>query len=171
MTKLQCPETTAQLAEPSTSKDEESISEREPGEDADVTHQEEDSCSNGDSILEEVSQARDDESQGSYAFSHLSDPAKWPTVLCQCLQNEIVLQGPTNCPADLKCVPVGENGRHFSATFFDKCLPNGETVARKWLMYSPSVEKVFCYCCKLFGGDRCRSILGTTGMNDWKHLT
>jgi hypothetical protein len=44
-------------------------------------------------------------------------------------------------------------------------------VARKWLVYSPSVDKVFCYCCKLFEGDRCRSILGTTGMNDWKCLT
>jgi hypothetical protein len=91
-------------------------------------------------------------------------------LISQCLRDEIVLQGPTNCPADLKRFPVGENGRHFSATFFDKRLPNGETVARKWLVYSPSVDKVFCCCCK-FEGDRCRSILGTTCMNDWKHLT
>jgi hypothetical protein len=75
MTKSQCPETTAELGEPSTSKDKGSISEREAGEDADVTNQEEDSCRNGHSISEEVSQARDDESRGSSAFSHLSDPA------------------------------------------------------------------------------------------------
>jgi hypothetical protein len=46
-----------------------------------------------------------------------------------------------------------------------------ERLARKWLVYSPSVEKVFCYCCKLFERDRYCSILGTTGINDWKHLT
>jgi hypothetical protein len=126
-TKSQCPETTAQLGEPSTSNDEGSISEREAGEDTDVTHQEEDYCSNGDSISEKVSQTRDDESRGSSAFSHLLDPAKWPTVISHCLRDEIVLQGPTNCPADLRRFPVGENGRHFSATFFDKRLPNGET--------------------------------------------
>jgi hypothetical protein len=49
-TKSQCPETTAQLGEPSASKDEGSISEREAGDEEDVTHQEEDSCGNGDSI-------------------------------------------------------------------------------------------------------------------------
>jgi hypothetical protein len=38
-------------------------------------------------------------------------------------------------------------------------------------VYSPSVDKVFCYCCKLFEGDRSRSILGKIGMNHWKHLT
>jgi hypothetical protein len=109
-TKSQCPETTAQLGDTSTSKDEGSISEREAGEDADVTNQEEDFCSNGDSISEEMSQARDDESRGSSAFSHLSDPANWHTVISQCLRDEIVLQRPTNCPADLKRFPVGENG-------------------------------------------------------------
>jgi hypothetical protein len=171
MIKSQCPETTAQLGEPSTSKDEGSISEREAGEDTDVTHQEEDSCSNGNSFSEEVSQACDDESRGSSAFSHLSDPAMWPTVISQCFRDEIVLQGPTNCPSDLKHFPVDQNDRHFSVTFFDKHLQNGETEARKWFVYSPSFDKVFCYCCKLFEGDRCRSILGTTGMNDWKHLT
>jgi hypothetical protein len=169
-TKSQSPETTAQLGDPSTSKDDRSISERK-AEDTDVTLQEEDSCSNGDNFSEEVSETRDDESRGSSAFSHLSDPAKWPTVISQCFRDEIVLQGSTNCPSDLKRFPVDESGRRFSATFFDKRLQNGEIVARKWLMYSPSVDKVFCYCCKLFEGDRCCSILGTTGMNDWKHLT
>jgi hypothetical protein len=90
-TKSQCPETKAQLGEPSTSKDEGSISEREAGEDADVTNQEEDFCNNGDSISEEVSQARDEESRGSSAFNHLLEPAKWPTVISQCLRDEIVL--------------------------------------------------------------------------------
>jgi hypothetical protein len=118
-----------------------------------------------------VKQARDNESRGSSAFSHLSGPAKWPTVISQCLRDEIVLQGPINSPADLKRFTVGEYGRHFSATFFDKRLSYGETVARKWLVYSPSVDNVFCYCCKLFEGDRCRSVLGTTGMKDWKHPT
>ena len=49
--------------------------------------------------------------------------------------------------------------------FFRKKL-NGETLSRKWLVYSPSTGSVFCYCCKLFS---IKDNQFVTGFNDWKN--
>ena len=46
---------------------------------------------------------------------------------------------------------------------------NGEMVPRKWLMYSDSVDSLFCFCCKLFFNE---STLWTTrGFDDWTHTS
>lgn len=47
---------------------------------------------------------------------------------------------------------------------------NGETYKRRWLVYSQSTDKIYCFCCKLF----CQihnSNLSKEGFNDWKHLS
>ncbi|XP_062005752.1 uncharacterized protein LOC133722916 [Rosa rugosa] len=66
--------------------------------------------------------------------------------------------------------PKDELSRHFSSEFYVRKLPNGETFARKWLIYSKELDKVFCFCCKLFKTARSRSQLASEGIRDWKHL-
>ena len=60
--------------------------------------------------------------------------------------------------------------RRCTKTFFVRTHPlNGEKSYRQWLCYSPSTGKVFCFACKLFGGN---AVQGTKfvsgGFNNWR---
>ncbi len=62
--------------------------------------------------------------------------------------------------------------RRFSKSLFNRRLVNGENVRRDWLLYSPSKGAVYCFVCRLFGGNdnNAHSKFGSTdGFNDWKH--
>lgn len=66
--------------------------------------------------------------------------------------------------------PRNNDGRHFSVTHFERVMPNGETFKRKWLVYSKSADKVYCFCCRLFNTNP-HSNLGKEGFDDWRHLS
>lgn len=61
--------------------------------------------------------------------------------------------------------------RHFSCEYYVRKLRKGDSIERKWLIYSKELDKVFCFCCKLFKTARSRSQLAIDGINDWKHLS
>ncbi|XP_062118951.1 uncharacterized protein LOC133832658 [Humulus lupulus] len=50
-------------------------------------------------------------------------------------------------------------------------VPNGENYDRKWLVYSVSLDKVFCFCCKKFAKKYLVGLLVDEGINDWHNIS
>lgn len=62
--------------------------------------------------------------------------------------------------------------RHFSVSYLKRTLPNGAVVDRDWAIFSPSLQSVLCFTCKLFGtADQNIEVFRTTGFNDWKNCS
>jgi len=67
--------------------------------------------------------------------------------------------------------PKDKYSRHFSSSNYIQKLPNGEKNERKWLIYSRDLNRVFCFCCKLFNVVSCTSKLANEGSKDWRNLS
>ena len=78
-----------------------------------------------------------------------------------------------NCPIRYNNIdfPKNENSRHFSSTSYIRKLSNGEQQNRKLLVYSKDLDRVFCFCCKLFNSKYNKMQLANEGTNDWKNLS
>ncbi|XP_060855118.1 zinc finger MYM-type protein 1-like [Metopolophium dirhodum] len=60
--------------------------------------------------------------------------------------------------------------RSFSTSYYTK-LVNGKSEHRSWITYSPSMNRIYCWTCKLFGSIRAqKNSFVTTGCNSWGHL-
>ncbi|XP_029054570.2 zinc finger MYM-type protein 1-like [Osmia bicornis bicornis] len=95
------------------------------------------------------------------------DPSTWPIERTQQTVNLIVQHGPVQ--VNQFNFPKNKNKRSFSATYFTRILANGQRKARRWLIYSKSKDKVYCFACKLFSITDVS--LGTDGFCDWSHLS
>jgi hypothetical protein len=58
--------------------------------------------------------------------------------------------------------------RKLNADSFKRKLPNGEIVARDWLIYSLSLGCVYCFACVLFSKEENQF---SKGFADWKHAS
>jgi len=50
-----------------------------------------------------------------------------------------------------KCFQKDSLGRSFHDSCYWKTLPSGEIIRRKWMTYSKTENKLYCFHCALFG--------------------
>ncbi|KAJ3672960.1 hypothetical protein LUZ60_006334 [Juncus effusus] len=101
---------------------------------------------------------------------NIDDPANWGHIT-QSLRDLLVERGPLKRDGNgVVNFPNDEEGRHFSSFYYIRELANKEKVERKWLIYSKLLDKIFCFCCKLFKQGKNITQLANGGMKDWKNL-
>lgn len=98
-----------------------------------------------------------------------SDISNWPQRLTDAQRIFLVEMGPariTDCQ-----LPTNEFGRHFSAYYNSRKLANGETVDRRWLVYSKLCDKVFCFCCRIFSMAKASNNFASVGCCNRQNLS
>ena len=96
-----------------------------------------------------------------------SDIGCWSQTLTDAQRTFLVETGPRRI-TDIQ-FPTNDSGRHFSPYYYTRKLANGETVDRRWLVYSEHCDKVFCFCCRLFGSGSNNFV--TAGCCNWQNLS
>ncbi|XP_062014047.1 uncharacterized protein LOC133730483 [Rosa rugosa] len=98
----------------------------------------------------------------------MDDPGNWNRTY-QNITDFLVERGPKR---DNNVIfPKDKCDRCFSSKHYFRELPNGEKQERKWLVYSVSLDKVFCFCCKLFAKKHLVGQLADEGANDWHNIS
>ncbi|XP_063749772.1 zinc finger MYM-type protein 1-like [Eleginops maclovinus] len=141
------------------------------------------SSTEGETITGPEEEIRDSENVGSGTSSDLecavdrpsdpypSDRANFPVDISDSdVKRSIIKQGPCKYEGPY---PRDARGRCFSKEYYNRVSKKGTQISRKWLCYSPKMDRVYCQCCWLFG-DRTsvgHNLAWTTGINDWQGLS
>lgn len=95
------------------------------------------------------------------------DPADWASITDK-ERCYLVETGPFKTNSEDKDYPKDDQERHFSNFYYERTINCHEKQKRKWLIYSKKLNRVYCFCCKLFGN--CRTQLSSDGCYDWRNL-
>ncbi|XP_050548537.1 uncharacterized protein LOC126910199 [Daktulosphaira vitifoliae] len=66
--------------------------------------------------------------------------------------------------------PSNDEGRKFSISHYNRIMGNCEKLVRNWLLYSKSLNRVFCIYCRLFSSNSTSS-LASEGFSNWKQIS
>lgn len=104
-------------------------------------------------------------------FEHsfdIFDPRNWDALDSKMI-DLLVMKG---LKRDLSIVngPKDKFSRRFTANLYTRVLSNGEKCDRDWLVYSKELDRVFCFCCKVFKRGIGRGQLTNEGFSDWAHI-
>ena len=100
--------------------------------------------------------------------SNIYDPQIWDSLDPKWI-DLLAEKGPAR-DLSIEKGPKDQFNRRFNAAFYSRYLSNGEKHDRDWLVYSKDVDKVLCFCCKLFKKGPLKGQLANEGYKDWTHL-
>jgi hypothetical protein len=129
-----------------------------------------------DTHSEDLTQLENEEDDGNMIEEccfplNVDDPGNWDKI-DQNIRDFLVERGPKRDDGIL--FPLDSESRHFDSKHYKRLLPNGEKNDRRWLVYSVSLDKIFCFCCKLFKTQRTMNKIGQLaieGYKDWHNLS
>ena len=103
-------------------------------------------------------------------FLDIFDPRNWDALDSKMI-DLLATNGPKRDLSILKG-PRDKLSRRFTANLYTRVLPNGEKCDRDWLVYSKELDRVFCFCCKVYkkkwvGNGQ----LTNEGFSDWSHVS
>ncbi|XP_042391681.1 zinc finger MYM-type protein 1-like [Zingiber officinale] len=104
------------------------------------------------------------------SIMNLEDPGNWNNI-DQKLRDYLIEMGPKRVNDFL--FPKDSNNRYFDSSHYTRVMANGQTLDRRWLVYSILLDKIFCFCCKLFKTEQMMSRmgnLGNDGYKDWRNM-
>ncbi|XP_019097360.1 PREDICTED: zinc finger MYM-type protein 1-like [Camelina sativa] len=114
---------------------------------------------------------KSDNLRESCGFFDIYDPGNWENIKkgWNEWRDFMVVQGPSKrLPLDHN-FPKDSLKRHFSHLHYTREMGDGTKQDRRWLVYSKSLNKIFCFCCKLFNHSD-NSQLASTGFSDWRNV-
>ena len=118
----------------------------------------------------EFSQNGNDNNDGiEHVPLNIYDPRNWDNLDSK-WRDLLVKNGPIRDLLTGKG-PKDKLNRRFSSKFYNRYLSNGEKHHRDWLVYSKVIDRVFCFCCKLFKKRPQPSQLADEGSSDWRYLS
>ena len=100
-----------------------------------------------------------------------NDPNSWPAITNNIIYS-LVQHGPEQGDdVNVNTIVSADNtGRKFTKDWFYVKHINGETVKRKWMLYSINQNAIFCFPCILFGHKAHNISDQHKGFRDWRHL-
>ncbi|XP_077341212.1 zinc finger MYM-type protein 1-like [Lithobates pipiens] len=165
---------------PEVSSQEHSYIKRQELEKIDLSSSSESDVAEGDARRSLPQQDSDEEAEQTDKLSVYSDVAAWPVPVPDELRVDLIKRGSEpfqNRDGPFSAVERrGEKSkgksRQLTTAWFYKALPNGETILRTWMVYSPSKQSLFCFCCRLFALDEKLTVTSSfvTGFQLWWKL-
>ncbi|KAF8067095.1 hypothetical protein N665_1154s0002 [Sinapis alba] len=100
----------------------------------------------------------------------MDDLGNWKKIE-QRMRDYLVERGPPTRPPIGYPFPIDGIERCFTYSCYTRRMSNGEKQDRRWLVYSKSKDKLFCFCCKLFSQETYPPLLVTTVYDDWRNAS
>lgn len=102
-----------------------------------------------------------------------TDHNSWPSTITDTAKSILLSRGvaafqnrSAKYPASVRDRNIAGISRSFTNALLNYCLPNGQTVTRQWLLYSPSTGCVYYFACTLFS---IKDNSFVHRFSDWKH--
>ncbi|KAK1399192.1 TTF-type domain-containing protein [Heracleum sosnowskyi] len=124
----------------------------------------------GDKNLNDISNKNesDEEANLSHNLPNVYDPRTWDGLDSKMI--EVLVQKGPKRDGCLTKGPKDKFSRRFTTNLYTRVLSNGEKLDRDWLIYSKELDRIFCFCCKIFKRGIGRGQLTNEGFSDWGHV-